>query len=87
LRRRLHRRRADGSTLRESAEPVTLVATGPQTNVALLLNSHPELHAKIARIVIMGGAMVLGNWQPAASLISTSTRKRRRSSFSPASRW
>ncbi|MCT9842793.1 pyrimidine-specific ribonucleoside hydrolase RihA [Leclercia adecarboxylata ATCC 23216 = NBRC 102595] len=52
--------------LRESAEPVTLVATGPQTNVALLLNSHPDLHAKIARIVIMGGAMGLGNWTPAA---------------------
>ncbi len=52
--------------LRESPEPVTLVATGPQTNVALLLNSHPELHAKIARIVIMGGAMGLGNWTPAA---------------------
>ncbi|MFB5950145.1 pyrimidine-specific ribonucleoside hydrolase RihA [Klebsiella pasteurii] len=51
--------------LRDSAEPVTIVATGPQTNVALLLNSHPELHAKIDRIVIMGGAMVLGNWQPA----------------------
>jgi pyrimidine-specific ribonucleoside hydrolase len=34
--------------LRESAEPVTMVATGPQTNVALLLNSHPELHSKIA---------------------------------------
>ncbi len=52
--------------LRESAEPVTLVATGPATNVALLLNSHPELHSKIARIVIMGGAMGLGNWTPAA---------------------
>lgn len=52
--------------VRESPEPVTLVATGPQTNVALLLNSHPELHAKIARIVIMGGAMGLGNWTPAA---------------------
>ena len=51
--------------LRDSVEPVTIVATGPQTNVALLLNSHPELHAKIDRIVIMGGAMVLGNWQPA----------------------
>ncbi len=54
------------SVLRESQEPVTLVVTGPQTNVALLLASHPELHAKIARIVIMGGAMGLGNWQPAA---------------------
>lgn len=53
-------------TLRESAQPVTIVATGPQTNVALLLNSHPELHDKIAHIVMMGGAMVLGNWQPAA---------------------
>ncbi|HEC2596591.1 TPA: pyrimidine-specific ribonucleoside hydrolase RihA [Raoultella ornithinolytica] len=53
-------------TLRESSQPVTIVATGPQTNVALLLNSHPELHDKIARIVMMGGAMVLGNWQPAA---------------------
>ena len=53
-------------TLRESPQPVTIVATGPQTNVALLLNSHPELHDKIARIVLMGGAMVLGNWQPAA---------------------
>ncbi|MCI1035757.1 pyrimidine-specific ribonucleoside hydrolase RihA, partial [Raoultella terrigena] len=53
-------------TLRESPQPVTIVATGPQTNVALLLNSHPELHNKIARIVMMGSAMVLGNWQPAA---------------------
>ncbi|MFO3903261.1 pyrimidine-specific ribonucleoside hydrolase RihA [Enterobacter hormaechei] len=52
--------------LRESPEPVTIVATGPQTNVALLLNSHPELHARIARIVIMGGAMGLGNWTPTA---------------------
>ena len=54
------------STLRTSPQPITLVATGPQTNVALLLNSHPELHDKIARIVLMGGAMALGNWQPAA---------------------
>ena len=53
-------------TLRESPQPVTIVATGPQTNVALLLNSHPELHDKIARSVLLGGAMVLGNWQPAA---------------------
>jgi pyrimidine-specific ribonucleoside hydrolase len=52
--------------LRESPTPVTIVATGPQTNVALLLNSHPELHHNIARIVIMGGAMALGNWTPAA---------------------
>lgn len=52
--------------LRDAPEPVTLVATGPQTNIALLLSGHPELHAKIARIVIMGGAMGAGNWTPAA---------------------
>lgn len=34
-------------TLRESAEPVTIVSTGPQTNVALLLNSHPNRIAKL----------------------------------------
>lgn len=53
-------------TLRESAEPVTIVATGPLTNIALLLTSHAELQPKIARIVFMGGAAGLGNWTPAA---------------------
>lgn len=53
-------------TLRESEEPVTIVATGPLTNIALLLTSHAELQPKIARIVIMGGAAGLGNWTPAA---------------------
>lgn len=53
-------------TLRASQQPVTVVATGPLTNIALLLTSHPELNAKISRIVIMGGAAMLGNWTPAA---------------------
>ncbi|MFM5519769.1 pyrimidine-specific ribonucleoside hydrolase RihA [Aeromonas jandaei] len=53
-------------SLRESAEPVTLVPTGPLTNVALLLAAHPELKGKIARIVLMGGAAGAGNWTPAA---------------------
>lgn len=52
--------------VRESHEPITLVATGPQTNVALFINSYPELHHKIDKIVIMGGAMGLGNWTPSA---------------------
>ncbi|WP_368226976.1 nucleoside hydrolase, partial [Aeromonas sp. R1-1] len=38
--------------LRESLEPVTLVPTGPLTNIALLLAAHPELKGKIARIVL-----------------------------------
>lgn len=52
--------------LRESLEPVTLVPTGPLTNIALLLAAHPELKPKIARIVLMGGAAGAGNWTPAA---------------------
>ncbi|WP_421260876.1 pyrimidine-specific ribonucleoside hydrolase RihA [Aeromonas jandaei] len=52
--------------LRESAEPVTLVPTGPLTNIALLLAAHPELKGKIARIVLMGGVAGAGNWTPAA---------------------
>lgn len=53
-------------TLRASTEPVTLVPTGPLTNIALLLSAHSELKAKIARIVLMGGSAGPGNWTPAA---------------------
>jgi pyrimidine-specific ribonucleoside hydrolase len=52
--------------LRESPEPVTLVPTGPLTNIALLLAAHPELKPNIDRIVLMGGAAGAGNWTPAA---------------------
>ena len=52
--------------LRESPQPVTLVPTGPLTNIALLLAAHPELKPNIARIVLMGGAAGAGNWTPAA---------------------
>ena len=50
----------------ESPEPVTLVPTGPLTNVAGLLLAHPELRGKIARISLMGGGVKMGNWTPAA---------------------
>jgi pyrimidine-specific ribonucleoside hydrolase len=43
---------------------LTLVATGPLTNVALLLALHPE--ARPDRIVLMGGAIGEGNVTPAA---------------------
>lgn len=52
--------------LRESDRPVTIVATGPQTNVAALLLAHPELKPKIGRISFMGGGVAHGNWTPAA---------------------
>lgn len=75
------------SVLRESQEPVTLVAAGPQTNVALLLASHPELHAKIARIVIMGAPWGWATGSRRRSLISTLIRRPRKWSFSRGSRW
>ena len=50
--------------LRESAAPVTLVATGPLTNVALLLRAHPDVAPRIREIVFMGGSTDFGNVEP-----------------------
>lgn len=52
--------------LRASSEPVTLIPTGPLTNIATFLREHPELKEKIARISLMGGSIGLGNTTPAA---------------------
>ncbi|WP_217519465.1 pyrimidine-specific ribonucleoside hydrolase RihA [Vibrio metschnikovii] len=52
--------------LRQSEQPVTLVPTGPLTNIALLLATHRELIPKIQEIVLMGGGAETGNWSPAA---------------------
>ncbi|UNK71961.1 nucleoside hydrolase [Microbacterium sp. H1-D42] len=40
---------------------VTLVALAPQTNLALLLRTHPEVAERIERIVFMGGSASVGN--------------------------
>ena len=52
--------------LTRSEEKVTIVATGPQTNVATFLLARPELKDKIESIVFMGGACFGGNWSPKA---------------------
>lgn len=39
----------------EATEPLTLVATGPLTNVAMALRIEPRLEEKIKKMVIMGG--------------------------------
>ena len=52
--------------VRQSSEPVTLIPSGPLTNIALFVANYPELHHKIERIVLMGGAAGVGNWTPAA---------------------
>jgi inosine-uridine nucleoside N-ribohydrolase len=53
-------------TLTSASEPVTVVATGPLTNIAALLDEHPEVHGSIKEIVIMGGSTDRGNTTPAA---------------------
>ena len=53
--------------LAELIEPgVVLVPTGPLTNVALLLQRHPDVRDRLDRIVWMGGAIAEGNVTPAA---------------------
>lgn len=48
--------------LRDAAEPLTMLITGPVTNLAHALTHHPELTVKVAEVVWMGGAIdVLGN--------------------------
>jgi inosine-uridine nucleoside N-ribohydrolase len=50
--------------IRASEGQTTLVATGPLTNVALLLARHPDVRPE--RVVLMGGAIAGGNITPAA---------------------
>ena len=49
------------SILRDTPEPVTIVATGPLTNVALLLRSAPSLTERIEGFSLMGGSLGEGN--------------------------
>lgn len=55
-----------GSVLDESAEPVTIVATGPITNVARLFQERPLSRSKVREVVFMGGSTERGNHTPAA---------------------
>lgn len=50
----------------ESQVPVTLIPTGPMTNIAHFLQQYPQLHDKIEHISFMGGSVTRGNWTPYA---------------------
>jgi pyrimidine-specific ribonucleoside hydrolase len=52
--------------LRDAGDPVTLVATGPLTNIALLLRAAPALRERIGAISLMGGSLGAGNTTAAA---------------------
>ena len=45
---------------------ITLVATGPLTNIALAVRRQPELVSQVAGFVVMGGSATRGNVTPAA---------------------
>ncbi|CAM9601445.1 unnamed protein product [Choristocarpus tenellus] len=53
------------ASLVSAKEPVTIIATGPLTNIAWVLDNHPELESRIAEVLITGGALnVPGNVFP-----------------------
>lgn len=53
-------------TLMESETPVTMVTTGPMTNLGMAIRMEPRILEKIDQIVLMGGAYTNGNVTPAA---------------------
>lgn len=53
-------------TLMASDGDITVVTTGPMTNLAMALRMEPRIAGKIRRIVLMGGSYQNGNVTPAA---------------------
>lgn len=50
----------------QTPEPLTLVATGPLTNVASFRQRYPDLYARVDQVCVMGGALGEGNITPLA---------------------
>ncbi len=53
-------------TLLDSDGDITMVTTGPMTNLAMAMRMEPAIIPKIRQIVLMGGAYTNGNVTPAA---------------------
>lgn len=49
-----------------SPVPVTLIPTGPMTNIAMFIQKYPELLPRIDHLSFMGGSVDCGNWTPYA---------------------
>lgn len=63
---RVHHNYLDFYRQELSTGPVTIIATAPLTNIAMVLKSMPELLHNVACISIMGGGLHHGNITPAA---------------------
>lgn len=53
-------------TLETSQTPVSIVTTGPMTNLALAFKVKPSIKNRIEKIIFMGGSFGYGNVSPAA---------------------
>ena len=53
-------------TLRDATQQLTLVLTGPLTNLAAALDVDPRLTAAVSEVVVLGGAHAVGNVTPSA---------------------
>jgi len=53
-------------TIMAAPRPITLVPTGPLSNIAMALRREPRLRDHIARITLMGGGIAGGNVTPRA---------------------
>ncbi|WP_034341224.1 nucleoside hydrolase [Deinococcus misasensis] len=62
----LHAAQAIVDTVRNNPHEITLVATGPLTNVALAFRLAPELPSLLKKFVWMGGSTLYGNVTPSA---------------------
>ncbi|MCH4208928.1 nucleoside hydrolase [Bifidobacterium sp.] len=51
-----------------NSEPgtITLVPTGPLTNIAIAARMEPRIVGRVKEIVLMGGGVHVGNWSPVA---------------------
>ena len=63
---RLHAAQFIIDSVRARPGEVTLLPTGPLTNLALALRLAPDIAALIREVVWMGGSLDTGNWTPSA---------------------
>jgi pyrimidine-specific ribonucleoside hydrolase len=49
-----------------STDDITLIATGPLTNIAAAINREPRVINRVREISLMGGSVTFGNWTPTA---------------------
>ena len=67
-----------------STDDVTLIATGPLTNIASAINREPRIVERVKELCIMGGSVTYGNWTPCRRIqLSSSTPGRHRACSTP----